>query len=154
MQIVTRQLGFATGKKLVVLKADRFTLAKRRWRGLAEDGADFGFDLEHPLKHGNIFFHGDDSDYRIEQTPEQVLRIPILSGTQSARIAWQIGNLHFPIAISDHYILAEDDLAVRQMLTREKILFTETTELFQPLLAVTGHGHGPSRSHGAGHHSH
>ena len=36
----------------VELVADRFKLQKRRWRGQAEDGSDFGFELSEPLEHG------------------------------------------------------------------------------------------------------
>jgi hypothetical protein len=39
----------------VRLIADRLTLTKRRWRGAAEDGRKFGFDLEGPLIHGTSF---------------------------------------------------------------------------------------------------
>ena len=34
---------------IVILTADRATLAKRRWRGVAQDGREFGFDLDHVL---------------------------------------------------------------------------------------------------------
>ncbi|MBL4640618.1 MAG: hypothetical protein JKX86_02280, partial [Verrucomicrobiales bacterium] len=40
----------------VELVADRFKLQKRRWRGEASDGADFGFELAEPLGHGAVFF--------------------------------------------------------------------------------------------------
>ena len=33
------------------LTVERRVLAKRRWRGQAEDGTDFGFDLAIPLKN-------------------------------------------------------------------------------------------------------
>ena len=45
----------ASGKPRIALRVDRLTLAKRRWRGVAEDRADFGFDLERPIADGATF---------------------------------------------------------------------------------------------------
>ena len=65
----------AAGLPEIGLVADRFKLQKRRWRGQAEDGADFGFELAEPLEHGAIFFESESHHYRIRQTPELVLAI-------------------------------------------------------------------------------
>ncbi len=40
----------------VRISADRLTLAKRRWRGIADDGREFGFDLAAPLADGACVF--------------------------------------------------------------------------------------------------
>ena len=46
MQIINHPLrGIGDGLKTIPLRVDRVTLAKRRWRGSAEDGCEFGFDL-------------------------------------------------------------------------------------------------------------
>ena len=42
----------ATAFAKISIPIDRYTLAKRRWRGVAEDGREFGFDLEAPLADG------------------------------------------------------------------------------------------------------
>src|SRR5690606_16423726 len=56
----------------VALHVDRQTLAKRRWRGAAEDGAEFGFELEAPLKEADVFFQTAAARYVIRQHPEPV----------------------------------------------------------------------------------
>ena len=38
----------------VRIPVERLTLAKRRWRGVADDGEEFGFDLEAPLTDARI----------------------------------------------------------------------------------------------------
>lgn len=119
------------------LLADRHTLAKRRWRGCAEDGQDFGFDLERPLRHGEIFHVAGGKAYELRQTPEPVLAILILIPSQAARVAWQIGNLHFPMGLRADAILVEDDIAVRQMLERDRIPFNASREVFLPLQTPT-----------------
>ena len=47
-----------TFDRSISLTVERRVLAKRRWRGQAEDRTDFGFDLQAPLRHG-ICFHAE-----------------------------------------------------------------------------------------------
>ena len=118
--------GSRPGLAEVKVRVDRQTLSKRRWRGVADDGREFGFDLERPLQHLEAIFHSDSSRYSIAQLPESLLAIMIVTPAQAARLAWQIGNLHFPLAVREDAILVEDDAAVRQMLAREQIAFQVT----------------------------
>jgi len=125
----------------LVLRADRVTLAKRRWRGVAEDGREFGFDLAAPLSHDGCFFVDGEVRYVIEQQPEAVLEIPIATSEESARIAWNIGNLHFGIQVLPASLRVVDDPAIAQMLTREGVAFQRHTEVFLPLSSGGGHHH-------------
>jgi urease accessory protein len=126
---------------LVALPIDRFTLAKRRWRGKAADGHEFGFDLERPLRHGDAFFATESHVYRIEQAPEPLLKIALGTAPQSAAAAWQIGNMHFPVQVAVDHLLVEDDPILRQVLEREAIAFEPVTGIFQPLGGAAGHRH-------------
>src|SRR4051794_1662454 len=99
---------------VIELQVERLPLAKHRWRSLASDGRDFGFDLEHPLQHGDIFFQTATHQYRIAQSPEDLLKMALTTVAQAARVAWQIGNLHFQVMLQDGFLLVENDLAVRQ----------------------------------------
>ncbi len=128
-------------KATIVLKVDRRKLAKRRWRGEAEDGTEFGFDLVHPLADQHAFHESVSSIYRIEQTPENVLKIPFSEMKQAAYYGWMVGNLHFSAAFEIDHIIAENDPAVRQMLDRNEITFTETTTVFRPTIVSHGHSH-------------
>ena len=145
MEIIHRELhvhaGDHAGLPLVPVRADRRTLAKTRWRALAEDGTEFGFDLAQPLRHGAAVFQNDRARYVIEQRPEGLLRVPVADPTEAARLGWMIGNLHFPAQVRDGGIFVEADQAVRQMLAREHIPFEETEGVFQPLIAGGHHHH-------------
>ena len=142
MELITHSLPASAAEcRKVFLRTDRHTLAKRRWRGRAEDGQDFGFDLEWPLRHGDAFFETPGQSYIIQQAPEPVLAVLIVTPAQAARVAWQIGNLHFPAAIIEDSILTVDDLALRQMFDRERISYRLTEAIFQPLSAAAGHHH-------------
>lgn len=127
----------------VRLPVERLTLAKRRWRGVAEDGREFGFDLEKPLGDGAAVFASEGAVYRIAQKYEPVLEVRSaecgVRSADAARLGWMIGNLHFQIEIADDFIRVVDDPAVRQMFAREGLAFTACKRVFHPLAG--GHQH-------------
>jgi urease accessory protein len=122
------------------LHADRLVLAKRRWRAVAEDGEEFGFDLTSPLTDGAAFFSNGSSVYCIAQRPEPVLEIALIARPAPvARLGWTIGNLHFPIQVTDDCIRVPDDVALRQLFDREKIPFTACERVFVPFAKTHSH---------------
>ncbi len=126
----------------VALSVERLTLQKRRWRGTAADGAEFGFDLEHALADGDVFFQSEAAVYHLLQRPEPVLEIPL--GTDpaaAAQLGWRLGNLHFPLALAGNVALAVDDPAVRQMLARAHLAFLPAERVFRPIHGGHGHAH-------------
>lgn len=139
----------------ISLKVERRVLAKRRWRGQSTDGMDFGFDLEIPMSHGDCFFIDENVHYSIEQLPEEVFVVPYLNSEDAAHRAWQIGNLHFPAQFTEKSLLVERDLAVKQMLDRNDIPYENGIEVFEPVVATSGHHHHPSSEDEHSHsHSH
>lgn len=128
----------------VRLPVDRLTLAKRRWRGAAEDGVEFGFDLEKPLADGTAFFQTDSAVYQIAQMYEPVLELrlgdcEIRGDGDAARLGWIIGNLHFQIEITPEVIRVADDPALRQLFEREHLPFAAMKRVFHPIAG--GHHH-------------
>ncbi len=117
---------------------DRLTLAKRRWRGVAEDGREFGFDLDWPLTDGATVFQ-DESRFVIAQKYEPVLEVRI--AVEAARLGWMIGNLHFQIQITDEVVRVADDPALRLLFERERIAFVACARVFLPLGGSAPHGH-------------
>ncbi len=120
-------------------------LAKRRWRGTAGDGREFGFDLDRPLGQGDCFYVDEHARYVLEQTAEQVLEIVITEPESAARIAWTLGNLHMAVQILPKAVRVVDDPAVRNALVTGGIAFQEKRDVLLPLsISVHHHGH----SHG------
>ena len=122
------------------ISVDRLTLAKRRWRGVAEDGSEFGFDLEAPLPDGARVFQNDAAAYVIAQKYEPVLEVAL--GTDapvSARLGWIIGNLHFPLEVAGTVVRVADDPALRQLFDREHISFFACKRVFHPLSGAHHH---------------
>ncbi len=136
-QVITSN---SESKKRIPLKVDRHKLARRRWRGKAENGEDFGFDLVDPLSHGDCIYEVDTHLYYIEQTPEPCFLIPLADLKKTALIGWMIGNLHFKAAFSEKGIFVQDDLAVKQLLKRENIAYDRVMRIFQPY-KQSGHSH-------------
>ena len=122
------------------LRADRLTLAKRRWRSFAEDGVEFGFDLAAPLAHGDVFYASDAALYAIEQLPEPVLEIALIPKPAAvARLGWTIGNLHFPIQVTEDVVRVPDDSALRALFGRQGIPFTVAEQVFIPFAKAHSH---------------
>lgn len=118
----------------IPIPIDRYTLAKRRWRGVADDGSEFGFDLDTPLPDGAVVFQSETSVYVIAQKYEPVLEIALgADSPTAARLGWMIGNLHFQIEIAGEVVRVTDDPAVRQLFERERIAFRACKRVFHPL---------------------
>ena len=128
-------------RSLIPLHTDRLRLAKSRWRGTAQDGCEFGFVLEKPMRHGTFFFQTDAALYQVVQLPEPVIEFTLPTAPrESTRLGWLLGNLHFPVEILPSIVRVSDDPAIRQMLLREGIAHQITEALFQPLAGAHSHG--------------
>jgi urease accessory protein len=117
----------------VPVSAERRMFLKRRWRGVAGDGTEFGFDLESRLCDGALIHQNGNLDYVIQQEPERVCEIDFKSPQQAALIGWKIGNLHFPVQVLTESIRVENDPAIQQLCIREDWTYQEISVVFQPL---------------------
>ena len=139
MHLIQRMLAPASelpAESQIVLSAERRQFLKRRWRGVAEDGMEFGFDLESRLTDGCVIFQQEGKDYIVRQLHEPVYEIPIGSPAHAALVAWKVGNLHMPAQIFDGFIRVLHDEAMANLLQREGWPYTEPVVLFQPLKAM------------------
>jgi urease accessory protein len=149
MNLITKALAHAhAGRAVIAVSVDRHKLARRRWRGVADDGTDFGFDVNESLNHGDCIYETDTMSYVIEQTPEDCFLIALKGAQEAAWIGWMVGNLHFKASFSNEGVLVQDDLAVEQMLDREHIHYDRVQRVFQP--AKQG-GHSHDHDHGHAH---
>ena len=110
MELITQALPHAhPGRVVVAISVDRHKLVRRRWRGVATDGTDFGFDVNESLNHGDCIYETDTKSYIIEQVPEDCFLIALSGAMESAWMGWMIGNLHFKASFSDEGVLVQDD---------------------------------------------
>lgn len=139
MQLIHRMLAPEPSlppERRVPLHAERRQFLKRRWRGTAEDGTEFGFDLAERLVDGCVIFLRDGTEYTVRQLPETVYRLPFATPADAALIAWKTGNLHMPAQILDDAILVLHDPAMAQLIEREGWDFSEPELIFTPMKAV------------------
>lgn len=134
------------------LRVDRLTLAKRLWRGTAEDGVEFGFELSAPLKPGDVFHQSATARYVVYQNPEAVVEVSLdLAPSAAAGIGWAVGNLHLELSADATRLLAPDESAVRQLFDRLKVPYKSTTAVFRPGRFTRGplpsHELGPGHKH-------
>ena len=117
----------------IALRVERTTIVKRLWRGLAEDGTEFCFELSAPLKDGDVFFQTATVSYVVRQQPEPVVIVSLdVAPSAAAGIGWAIGNLHLELSAEPTRLLAPDEPAVRQLLDRLKVPFAPATAIFRP----------------------
>ena len=137
----------------IAIRADRLVLAKRIWRGTAEDGHEFGFELETRLIDGDAVYQSASARYVVRQIPEAVVEISLtIAPSAAAGIGWAVGNLHLELQAEPARLLALDEPAVRQLLQRLKVPFTSTSAVFRPGRfargdKVSNHELGPSHQH-------
>ena len=136
----------------IILTVDRLTLAKRIWRGVVEDGAEFGFELTQRLQPGDTFWQTSLARYVVRQQPEAVLEVSLeMAPSAAAGIGWAVGNLHLELQSEPTRLLAPDEPAVRQLFTRLGVAFNPTTAVFRPGRFARGnlstHELGPSHKH-------
>src|SRR5688572_16318475 len=91
----------------IAVRTNRFTLAKRLWRGCADDGTEFGFELDAPLQPGETIFQTKSARYVVCQAEEPVLEISLdVTPSAAAGIGWAIGNLHLELSAEPTRLLA------------------------------------------------
>ncbi|MDP4721731.1 MAG: hypothetical protein NWR03_11065 [Akkermansiaceae bacterium] len=117
----------------IELAVERRKFLKRRWRGTASDGTDFGFDLESRLTDGCVIFQSLENDYIVRQLPEKVYEVPFSNPEEGALIGWKVGNLHLPAQVMDGSLRILHDDAMKQLLEREGWPFSEPEVLFTPM---------------------
>ncbi|MFH1496502.1 MAG: urease accessory protein UreE [Verrucomicrobiota bacterium] len=140
----------------VLLRIERRKLARRVWRAFAEDGAEFGFQLERPLRHGQVFHQTANTRYVIEQLPEPVLTVSLVDLPPSAAsaVGWAVGNLHLECSTEPGRLLTADEPAARRLFERIQITYTPETAVFRAgrfsrgaATSQPAHELGPSHQH-------
>ena len=126
----------------VLVKVDRHTLEKRRWRTLAEDGRDIAVDLSKPCRNGDIVLVEGDRHYRIAQDPETVIEIPLPESSEAgAKLGWFLGNQHLQVDISSNGILLAHDPQLVAKLDRAGIHYSRKEAVFSPDPHSKSHHH-------------
>jgi urease accessory protein len=132
------------------------TWEERRWtrkRILTTGGREVGLALPTGslLRPGDIVAVEAGWYLEIEGRPEPVLAVSPKDRNEAIRVAFDVGNRHFPLAISGDELLVPDDTAMEQLLSRLGVVWNRRAAVFAPLGAGHSHGHGKSALDGHTH---
>ena len=93
------------------------------------------------LEPGTVLWVGDGAYVMVEAAEEPVLSVTPRSHDEALRLAFEVGNRHFTLAIDGSRLLVPDDTAMEQLLTRLGVTWARTRAVFVPIGA--GHRHEP-----------
>ena len=118
------------------------TAEERRWgrrRVVTREGRELALALPtgSVLQPGEVLHVAHDWYVVVEAAPEAVLAVRPRSREEGVRLAFEVGNRHFTLALDGERMLVPDDLAMEQLLRRLEVPYERTREVFVPL----GHGH-------------
>lgn len=125
---------------------DRLSLTweQRRWmrgRFTTEHGREIGVALPTgvQIEPGQIMWMGPDWYLTMEAASEPLLVIHVPDRQQAIKIAFEVGNLHFPLAVEGEKLLVPDDAAMNQLLGRMGVRSEKCKTPFQPMAKGSAH---------------
>jgi urease accessory protein len=95
------------------------------------------------LRPGDIVAVESEWYLAIEASPELVFSVCPRSTAEAIRIAFEVGNRHFPLALDGDFLLVPDDSAMEQLLRRLGAIWQRRQAVFDPL-GGSLHQHGAS----------
>jgi urease accessory protein len=104
----------------------KFTTAKGREVALA-------LPTGTPLVPGTIILVEKDWYLRIEAVPEPLIAVTPENSEDAIRLAFEIGNRHFPLALEGSTLLVPDDPAMAQLFDRLGARWSRRQAVFSPL---------------------
>jgi urease accessory protein len=121
------------------------TWEQRRWlrgRFTTERGREIGLALPTGMQvePGQIMWIGPDWCLAMGAASEPVLAIHAGDRQEAIRIAFEVGNLHFPLAVAGERLLVPDDSAMTQLLSRIGVRWQKCSVAFQPIGRGSPHG--------------
>jgi urease accessory protein len=142
--VVTEARVTAGDGELVGRERDELVLTaeERRW-GRRRVVTRRGRELALALPTGSVLnpgevLHVDAGWYVVvEAAPEPVLAVSPRSREEGLRVAFEVGNRHFTLAVDGERLLVPDDPAMEQLLRRLEVPFARAHAVFVPI----GQGH-------------
>ena len=133
---------------LARLERDRLVLTaeERRWgrrRVKTEKGRELALALPtgSVLSPGDVLYVGAEYYVVIDAAVEAVLAVSPRSRDEMVRVAFEVGNRHFTVAIDGDRLLVPDDIAMEQLLDRIGVPWKRDRTVFAPIGAGHRHDH-------------
>lgn len=112
----------------------RFTTERKRKVGIAlPTGA--------AVPPGSILYVAEDWYLRLDGAIEPVLEIVPSDCHEAVKIAFEVGNRHFPLALDGNKILVADDKAMVRLMERLGVPYRQRQAVFDPIRNTQLHQH-------------
>lgn len=123
------------------------TWEQRRWvrgRFTTEKGRKIGLALPTGtmLAPDAILWVEQDWYLRVEAATESILEISPSDCAEAVKIAFEVGNRHFPLAVQENKLLVPDDKAMVRLMDRLGAPWERRQAVFNPIANTQGHQHG------------
>jgi urease accessory protein len=148
--LIIDSLAPGTGRdNLRVKQEDTLILSweERRWtrgRFTTAQGRRIGIALPTgtALTPGAILHIADDWYLKIEAAMEPVLEIVPADYKEAVKIAFEVGNRHFPLALEENKILVPDDKGMIRLMDRLGVAWKKRQAIFNPISNTQLQPHG------------
>ncbi len=122
------------------------TWEERRWlrgRFTTANGRKIGIALPTGtvFEPGAVLFVGEDWYLKIEAAVEPVLEIVPSCYDEAVKIAFEVGNRHFPMALEETKILVPDDKTMVRLVERLGAPWERRRAIFNPIVSTQLHQH-------------
>jgi urease accessory protein len=124
-------------KDVLVLTAEQRRWGRRRVTTRAGRELALALPTGSHLTPGDVLHVGRGWYVVVEAAQEPVLAATPRSHEEALRIAFEVGNRHFTLALDGDRLLVADDPAMEQLLNRLDVDWRRDRAVFMPL----GHGH-------------
>ena len=125
----------------LVLTAEERRWGRRRVTTRAGRALALALPTGSTLTPGDVLHVGAGFCVVVEAAPEPVLAVTPRSREEALRVAFEVGNRHFTLALDGERLLVPDDPAMEQLLGRLGVVFTRTRAVFAPVGAGHRHEH-------------
>jgi urease accessory protein len=147
--IIDRLLAPVSQDDLRAKEEDKLVLAweERRWlrgRFTTHNGRKIGLALPTgtTLQPDAILWVAPDWYLKVEAATESVLEILPSGYAEAIKIAFEVGNRHFPLALHENTIQVPDDTAMVHLLDRLGVKWERRQTVFNPIGSTQAHLHG------------
>lgn len=125
----------------LVLTAEERRWGRRRVKTAAGRELALALPTGSVLVPGHVLHVGSDYYVIVDAAAEAVLAVTPRSREEAIRVAFEVGNRHFTIAIDGERLLVPDDIAMEQLLGRLGATWVRDRAVFVPVGAGHRHDH-------------
>jgi urease accessory protein len=117
----------------VVLTAEERRWCRRRVTTQAGRQVALALPTGSVMRPGDVLYVARDWYVVVEAAAEPVLAVKPTSREEAIRVAFEVGNRHFALAVDGEALLVPDDPAMEQLLSRLGVAWQRTHAAFEPL---------------------